>query len=179
MGLIFVTGVCGAGKSAVRAELRLRGLAAVGTDEEQICAFHDETGRVAVPVEGEWRTPEWQQTHHWSMVPDRVDALARSARDETVFLCGTASNEYDFADRYGLVISLAIDEATLRERVTTRTDNDFGHLGHQLEAILSWRGPKQDNDMAMGAVAIDATRPLPAVVDEIVELAALRARSVS
>ena len=34
MGLIWVTGICGAGKSAVRGELRHRGYDAYGTDED-------------------------------------------------------------------------------------------------------------------------------------------------
>jgi hypothetical protein len=169
-GIIFVTGVSGSGKSAVRAELLRRGLAAVGTDEERICAFHEvATGCVVVPEHGEWRTPEWQAAHTWRMVADRVEQVAESAREKPVFLCGTASNEYDFWHLYSEAFSLCVDEDTLRQRVASRDDHDFGQLPHQLAAILSWREAKQECDLQRGAIRIDATRPLSAVVDEILE----------
>jgi hypothetical protein len=178
MGLVYLTGVSGAGKSACLAELRRRGLTALGTDEDELCAFHElSTGRVVKPVLGEWRSPAWQATHSWSMVGSRVEDLARSARDRLVFLCGAAHNDREFWSVFEKVLLLWVDEDTLLQRVAARAaspdDHDFGRSTEQLQAILAWRVPKQLGDLALGAVRIDANRSLTEVVDEVVACASV------
>jgi dephospho-CoA kinase len=174
VGLVYVTGVSGAGKSSCLAELRQRGLTALGTDEDQLCAFHDlSTGQVVERTPGDSR-PDWE-ANAWSMIASRVEDLARSARDELVFLCGAAHNDREFWSLFDKVLLLWVDEGTLRRRVAARAaslrDHDFGRSPDQLRAILSWRAPKQERDLALGAVRIDATRPLADVVDEVVACA--------
>jgi predicted ATPase len=53
MTLVFVTGISGAGKSAVLPELRRRGYLAYSTDEDRLCRwFENDTGvELMLPAE--------------------------------------------------------------------------------------------------------------------------------
>jgi len=65
MSLIYITGISGSGKSAVRDELLRRGFEVHGTDENDIAAFYNNgTGQVAERLNrAEDRTPEWRAQH--------------------------------------------------------------------------------------------------------------------
>jgi hypothetical protein len=72
-------------------------------------------------------------------VPARVEGLAARARDHLVFLCGSVENEQEIWRFFDQVVYLAVeDEGTLRDRIATRTSNDFGRNELELAAILKW-----------------------------------------
>lgn len=163
-GLIYVTGIPGAGKSAVRHELIRRGYRAYDTDEDDISPASETTS-----------TPAGEGTRsrrYARLSRERVEGLAQAARTETVFLCGTKANDNEVWDLFSQVIYLAIDEGTLRERLATRTTNDFGKDPEELRQILGWHETSEESYRSFGAVVVDATRPLPTVVDDL--LASLR-----
>jgi hypothetical protein len=51
------------------------------------------------------------------------------------------------------VIYLAIDEPTIRNRLASRTSNDFGEASQELEAILSWHKVGEADYLRFGAAA--------------------------
>ncbi len=102
----------------------------------------------------------------------KVAALVDRADDRLVFLCGSTANEDEVWHLFARVVYLAIDEQTLRDRLASRTCNDFGKSPTELEAILSWHQVGEADYRRFGAVVIDATRPLHEVVDNILEAAA-------
>lgn len=59
----------------------------------------------------------------------------------------------------------------MRRRLATRTNNDYGKAKHELAGILdanaTWEAAYRDR----GASIIDATRPLDAVVADVLEAA--------
>jgi hypothetical protein len=63
------------------------------------------------------------------------------------------------------------DAETLRQRLATRTTNDFGTAPGDVDAVMSWLGVYEDRHAAMGAVMVDATQPLPLVVAEVLAAA--------
>jgi hypothetical protein len=65
------------------------------------------------------------------------------------------------------VFLLSIDEDTLRHRLLTRTAHDFGTKPHELELLLAWNEAIDQHYRSRGAIVIDATKPPPFVVDEI------------
>jgi thymidylate kinase len=67
------------------------------------------------------------------------------------------------------IMALVIDEETLRHRIATRTNNNFGQVPHELESILEWQRSATDNYRKFGMTMIDATRPVQNVVDEILK----------
>lgn len=172
MSLIFVTGISGSGKSEVLKELRARGHKAYGTDEDGIAAFYDRTSGLIAghPDRPEHRTPEWRAKHVWKAQRDNVEKLADSAKDKSVFLCGSVENDNEFWDLFSKVVSLVIDEKTLRHRIATRTNNNFGQNPHELTAILGWQKTAEQDYRRFGAEIIDATQPVDKVVDDILAL---------
>jgi broad-specificity NMP kinase len=167
MPLVYVTGISGAGKSTVCRELRRRGVDPHDTDEDGNAVWVDVATGATTSACGS-DDPEWLATHEWRLVPDRVAALARQATDRLVFLCGSAANEAVVWPHFTTVIYLAVDERTLRHRLATRTTNDFGKAPHELAAILGWH--RVDAYRRFGAVVVDATQPLPDVVDEVIAI---------
>ena len=107
MGLVYITGISGAGKSQVCKQLSRLGYSAFGTDEDGISAWYDANGyMVATPPRDIWRTNEWQATYNWCYSRNRLEHLAAEAADTTVFVCGTAANENEVWNLFSQVICL-------------------------------------------------------------------------
>jgi hypothetical protein len=171
LALVLVTGISGSGKSAVCVELQQRGHEAHDMDLEGNAAWVHRRSGTPVPLsdvaDPSVRSAAWLEEHDWKLVPSRVEGLARQAGDRTVFLCGMASNQDDLSHLFSHVICLSVDEHTLRDRVATRTSNDFGKTSHELAAVLGWRDVVQEAYRQGGATMIDATLPLTTVVDAV------------
>lgn len=165
MPLIYVTGISGSGKTTVRNELRRRGYQAFGTDE----VYNNQTGeplKQSVPVT--IRTPAWRSKHSWKAARAEVEKLQENVKDEPVFLCGAVANdETELWDLFDTVIALTINEETLRHRITTRTNDDFGKSPHEFELLLNWQKTAREDYQKLGAIIIDATQPVEVVVDAI------------
>lgn len=169
MALIYITGNSGVGKSSVRRELQKRGYEAHDTDENGISSwYHKATGEATErPIDEVDRTNEWYEQHDWNMSRQRIEELTAQAKEKTIFLCGATSNADEMLDLFHQVIYLTVDEVMLQNRLTNRTDNDFGKAPDELSNILGWHRWLEDSYRDKGATMIDAARPLPEVVDDI------------
>ena len=168
MPLIWLTGVPGAGKSTVRRELVRRGEIAHDADEEGFRVLLDRaTGLPADDPGRGHRPPNWHERHWYPIARDRVDDLRRSAEHDVVFLAGSVPNELDVWDLFDLVLCLVVDDETLRHRLESRTDNDFGKDPAVRDAVLGWNATSALDYKRFGATLIDATRPLKDVVDDV------------
>lgn len=178
MGLIYVTGLSGTGKSAVLDELRARGTLARGVDEEGYADWIDrETGRRAeYPRDDpDFDFHAWYRTHEWVLSAERIGVLSRAAArlGGPVFLCGVADGEKAVWHLFDTVVALVADAATLTARITVR-DNEFGKAPEELAALLRWHTGYEATYRGFGAVIVDATRPLGTVVDEILAVGSSR-----
>ncbi len=170
MPLYYITGISGSGKSAALQELRSRGYEAHGTDEDGLAFFqNNETGKpITYDATAEHRTPEWRDMHTWKLSRSAVEKLQESAKDKPVFLCGVVSNDADeLWDLFAKVFALNIDERTLRHRIANRTNNDFGKNRHEFDSLLSWQKTAEEDYLRLGAVIIDANRPINVVANDI------------
>lgn len=70
-------------------------------------------------------------------------------------------------DLFDLVLCLVVDDETLRHRLESRTDNDFGKDPAVRDAVLGWNATSAQNYKRFGATLIDATQPLNNVVDDV------------
>ena len=168
MSLIFVTGIAGAGKSTVRAELLRRGFPAYDTDEDEIAQWRNRvTGEITPLLAEAHRTREFLARNDWIADPARVRHLASDGASRTVFLCGSVGNEGEVWPLFDKVFLLSIDEATMRHRLLTRTSHDFGTKPHELELLIAWRNAIDDHYGRAGAIVVDACRAPAVVVDDI------------
>lgn len=168
MKLIHVAGSSGAGKSAISRRLRQLGHPAISTDgADGLCRWIDDAGADAVRPDEP--TARWLATHYWIWDSARLDEIIDEFRStsvaETLYMCGTADNDGDLADRFDEVVLLDIDAATMVARVLDPSrGNDFGRCGDSLSSLVSRLPSVRPRYLRRGAIIVDATTDLDTVV---------------
>jgi hypothetical protein len=173
MPLLYVTGLPATGKSAVLGELCSRGHRAYGVDEDVYADWisYDTSQPEDMPEVPEFDFDSWYQTPDWILSQPRIAELSRQVADgDPVFLCGVADGDKEVWPLFSKVIALVADLATLKCRIAVR-DNLFGKNPEQFAEIAAWHGVYEQTYRGFGAEIVDATRPLPQVVDEILAIA--------
>jgi len=155
-----IDGVSGTGKTSVCHELRRRGYAALNGDRD--------LRRNTNPLTGEplssYPSPESRHAgNHWDV--EKVKRLAANQDDEVTFFCGGSRNFNEFIDVFDRVFILDVDVDTLNQRLDNRTDDDWGRNPGERELILRLHATREG--LPTNGIVIDATRPLVAVVDQI------------
>jgi shikimate kinase len=154
MRRVLVTGMSGTGKSSALAELARRGFRTVDTDAPGWSEW-------AGDVEGGAGERLWHE--------GRMDRLL--AEDgATLYVSGCVSNQGRFYDRFDAVVLLSAPAETILERIESRTTNDYGKAPAEREAILAHLGWVEPLLRGSCTHEIDARRPLPQVVDALVEI---------
>jgi gluconate kinase len=171
--LVYVTGSAGSGKSAVVAELKRLGIDAADEDDPQIGSAHNLTSGspVAVPA-ADQRSPQWFSEHVWRLRDGVLDQMQARARNELVVLCGNSFPLASAAEVFDLVLHLEMDEDSLRQRITSRVDNDYGQTPSEMDQILGRHRLLIAASRELDVVAIDATQPLGGVAAAVIEIAA-------
>jgi hypothetical protein len=170
--LFYVTGLSGAGKSAILAELRAGGYRAQGVDEDGYADWISKKTRAAE------RFPHgdpgldmhaWIDSHDWVLSVPRITRLHEAAArlGEPVFLCGVASGDDAVWHLFDRVLALVADLPVLRRRLAGRSGNVFGQDAAELETIAVWHRDFETSYRRFGALIIDAGRPLSEVVTDI------------
>nr|WP_300044859.1 nucleoside kinase [uncultured Nocardioides sp.] len=154
-----VEGVSGTGKTSVCHELRRRGHDAVNGDTDLAYQGDPATGR---PVD-----TALHEHHLWDI--RRVRELVADNRSPVTFFCGGSRNFADFIDLFDGVFVLAVDLDTLLSRLDQRVGDEWG--AQPSERSLVVRLHRTGEDVPSSGVAIDATRPLSEVVDEVLRRA--------
>ncbi|WP_457206069.1 nucleoside kinase [Nocardioides sp. P5_C9_2] len=150
-----VEGVSASGKTAVYRELMRRGYQAINGDRELAYQGDPQTGEATDTADHE---------HHiWDI--DLVRARAADRRERATFFCGGSRNFHTFLDVFDEVFVLDIDTDTLHQRLDQRQSGEWGSEPSERDLVVRLHGTKEDIPAA--GVVIDATRPLPDVVDEI------------
>ncbi len=154
-----VEGLSGTGKTSVCDELLSRGFAAVHGDRELAYQGDPLTG---LPTD---ETSHWH--HLWDV--DRVRALVADRSDPATFFCGGSRNFSAFLELFDEVFVLEVDEDTLLRRLDRRPLGEWGSAPEQRDLVV--RLHESGEDVPRDAIAVDATRPLAVVVDEILRRA--------
>lgn len=172
MGLVWVTGNSGAGKSTVCDFLKSLGERAIDADWEGFSRWVDRASGQAV-ADPPYPVPAgWLDRFAWRISRAEVEGLAGSAHDQAAFLCGSAENEADVRDLFDLMICLVVDNQTLRDRLRSRTSNAFGQHPEELAAALEDNDDVESSYRRLGATIIDGSWPLSQIADTILAAAA-------
>jgi thymidylate kinase len=155
MTIVFVTGMSGAGKSTVLAELERRGHRVVDTDD------------------GEWAEevpdPDRGSDRIWR--EDLIDALLTGHAGGVLFLSGCVPNQGRFYPRFDAIVLLTAPPDVLLERVATRDTNDFGKSATE-RALVSDDIREVEPLLRTGATAeIDTRLPVADVADRLESIA--------
>jgi hypothetical protein len=97
---------------------------------------------------------------------DRVRELVADRSAPATFFCGGSRNFPLFVDLFDEVFVLEVDPATLLARLDARPADEWGARPEERELVL--RVHASGDDVPAGS-RIDATRPLDAVVDEVLQ----------
>lgn len=175
MALIYVTGISGAGKSAVCDALKARGYRAYDADRDGFKSWYEKSTDRLATDQKRWAdaTLDWRRRFWLKIDPEKVESLAASSRtaQAPIFLCGTSAGEDAVWHLFDRVIQLSIGEETLRRRIANRADNAFGKDPADLEDILGWHESSDARMASFGAVLVDAEQPLEAVVEQVLRIA--------
>ena len=163
-----VEGVSGSGKTSVATELQRRGRRAVHGDRQLRYVGDPETGQplpVPAAFSDDPSRAEWLHRHLcWSV--DAVLSLVGDRDEELTFFCGGCRNAAGFLHLFDAVFVLDVDRETLHRRLEQRPEDEWAGRGRRAERDLVLRLHTTRQGLPDGR-RIDATRPLPSVVDEI------------
>lgn len=164
--IVLVTGVSGAGKTAITGQLREFGYDAVSLDGyPNMCGWTDAGGnpvtRPDQPGLG------WLARHNWSWNREALTELIaqkRASGDDLVWLAGVASNTAQLAHLFDLRILLHVTKPVMRQRLhDTARSNDFGRAGATGQLLEQRFDIDQQQLSAICDTSVDATAPLQQV----------------
>src|SRR5215204_1119954 len=114
---VLITGMSGTGKSTVTAELARRGYQAIDLDHR---AYSELVPAPDGTLTGVGSGMDWV----WNV--NKVSALLDAAGNDVLFVSGCSPNQGQLYPRFDRVILLTAPVEVIRERLVTRTTNDFG-----------------------------------------------------
>lgn len=162
-----IDGISGAGKTTVAEELERRGYDVVHGDRVLAYTGDPLTGEaLSGPPVGVADPIAWGYAH-WIWPVDRVMSLLADHSQPVTFFCGGSQNSDRFVDQFDAVFVLDVDSDTLRHRLDERGEDEFG--GRQPEQEFVLRLHAGAHRMVAAGIAVDATAPPAAIVDNILK----------
>lgn len=166
---ILITGVAGTGKSAVCDELNKLGYKALGIEDIDglFTMVHKKTVKPFKNYDND--NLELVKQADWICDKKKLQRLMRKNSKGIVFYCGTASNLDDLLPLFDKIFLLKVSSKVLRQRLSTRTSNDFGRTAEVQKWVFTWKKWWEDHMIEKGAITINASRSLRKIANDIIE----------
>ncbi len=169
MKKFYITGVAGTGKSTVSKELNRRGVASFDIDVVPgLCHWVNKQTKehAEYPTQVE---KVWIENHEWICDKEKLRQYMDTFKD-TVVVVGVCFNQKEYLDIFDKIFFLKCSESSLRHRLNTREENDFGKDPVQQEAVMEWHRDKsfEDKLVKRGAIPIDSEGTVAEVADRII-----------
>lgn len=175
MTAYLIMGMAGSGKSTICKALIERGFRAIDTDFEPGLSgwVNITTGRRLETLPRPPFSQEWLNNHRWRWDLGRFNQLLAEAEKSPVFFCGGADQIEDFLPQFKRRFLLIVDNITLKDRLQHREPHRFHDESAELARVLEWNAGIQDFHRKDNVTVIDTSKPLSAVVNEILQEADL------
>jgi dephospho-CoA kinase len=141
----------GTGKSTALMQLQQRGFQVVDTDEPPWSEWSDQDGGYV------WRE-------------EPITELLARDDGQPLYVSGTVSNQGRFYSLFDAVVLLSAPAEVLLRRIESRATNDYGKALEERGLILSQLSEVEPLLRATCTHEIDATQPIPDVVDQLVDI---------
>lgn len=170
MTLHLINGLEGTGKSTLCKILRSRGYPAIDADAvPDLCQWVNLTTNEMVPVD---RVPfpvapEWWSTHRWIWKSSKVAELVSLYEGRQGFLCGSASNEEDFYEFFGLRFYQWATDSTVIERLQQRDPYYWRHGSADLTRRLRDNKSGRTDAILNGSIVLYCDLPTQDVADDL------------
>lgn len=169
MKVILVTGVSGVGKSALSLKLSEKGYTAYDAEEieELFRMFDKNTGEEMLAWDND--DPEVVKRMNWVCDVQKLKAHIANQKSDFIFYCGASSNNTEIIPLFDTVVLLTADEQILRERLSSRTSNNFGKVKEVQDMVIGWKNWFENETVDRGAITIDTNKNVDQVADEVIE----------
>jgi dephospho-CoA kinase len=153
MKRVLLTGMSGTGKSSVLRRLADLGYRTVDTDE----------GDLTVEVRSSSGASErlWRE--------DSIQALLSSPNADLLFISGTCRNQARFYRWFDHIVLLTAPPSVLVERLTTRSNNQYGKAREELAETLRFVETVEPLLRGAATLELETTVSLEAIVDAILQ----------
>ncbi len=164
----FITGVSGTGKSTIIEGLQRRGLAAFDIDEvEGACEWRSNIANEKTDYfSGIGKN--WLQENSWicdfNLVEQKINSFVSA---DKVYVAGITTNQLEHLAMFDQIYLLKLESDTLLKRLNARKTNDFASDGEEQKYILEIKAGFEEDMIAQGAIAIDATGVIDEIIDQI------------
>ena len=167
---ILITGFPGTGKSTISRELKRRGHTAF--DQQNMHSYmhiqNRQTGKnihppLVIPV-------SWYDevaSYNW----DTMKLSRLLQQNEDIFICSKAHNQAEFYKLFNKIFVLTLDSTDLMHRLSLRGENSLGKSPSEISDILTLRTHFEESLLNLGAIKINASKPISHIVDEILSSA--------
>ena len=150
---VLITGRSGTGKSTICRQLIDRGFSALDADRvEGFVGWYDLRTRKKVVVD--YSKPIDKTKVGWLWQHEAMKALV--AKYDDLYLCGSADNQLDFYKYFDNVFVLDLPPETQKQRISQRTEHDYGKHPDMLETIITEQRQLVEKSRELGASIIDA-----------------------
>ena len=164
---ILITGVSGSGKSEISHKLKDLGYVTYDIDSiEELSRMVDKKTRQPVAYDHH-NDREKVEKMDWIYDKEKLKTLIANQRNEVAFYCGIPFNLDELLPLFNTVIVLIASRDIIRQRLTTRTSNDFGKTAEVQDWVLNGKEGLESGLQAKGAIAVDANQDINFVAKEI------------
>lgn len=163
--LYFITGISGSGKTTIGRELiKLGEVAFDGKIQRGLFHFADKDGNR--PGDYQPNNKAWMQKYRWILNKPMFDELMEQNRAaDRVFLCGGAEDLIRYWPQGKKAFLLKVDSKTMLKRLQEeKRDNNFGKDKQTQDRLLERLDRYQNKMISLGAISVDAIRPINEVV---------------
>ena len=164
MAAYLISGRSGTGKSTVYKELIRRGFIAYDSDTVPgLASWVD----IATERKINKDYPGHDQVDKFKVKWDEETLKELLNQPDTVFICGSANNAFDFMPLFTKTFVLDLDAAEQRRRINNRTEHDYGKDSGVQDGIIAYQKETVAHAREFGAIIIDASDTVEHVTNKI------------